>query len=76
MLSLSSCGKEIVHSNTPIPSDLIVKPNALRPYPNDPTFGATVNYTIKLQEDYKQLEAKDTALIEWVETNIRVDIKP
>lgn len=62
---LSSCSKSPPAISVFPPAELLTKGPALRQYPSDPSFGATVTYTIKLQDDYKECMQKDNALVDW-----------
>lgn len=72
LLLCLGCSSPIPKSNIAPPQELIQTPNKIRQYPNNPSFGATVQYTIKLQNDYKELEAKDTALVDWIKDHFKV----
>lgn len=76
LLCLSSCKAIPQANNTYPPADLIQYQDPIRHYPSDPSFGATVNYTIKLQDDDKQCIQKDNALIDFVRQYFKIDLRP
>lgn len=69
---LSSCSKTQANNVYP-PADLIQHEDAIRHYPSDSSFGATVAYTIKLQNDNKECIEKDNALVDWVKDYFKIN---